>query len=330
VTRAPRIALAAALAAAALAGLAAPAPASFHLVGVREVYPGSSAGPDAEYVELQAYAAAQNFVRGHSVALLDAAGGQVASASFSADVPAGGNQITLLLASAAAESQFGVIADAGLPGGSLDPMGGAVCWEALDCVSWGSFHGSTASPAGAPADPGGVPDGMALRRTIAPGCASLFEATDDRADSAADFFDAFPAPRPNSVVPAERACGAAAGGGAGGPGPSAGGGAGGGAGEARPQTRLRRRPGRVVRRRRAVFGFSSSRPASTFLCALDRRRLRRCRSPFVAHRLRPGRHLFRVKARAPDGAVDRSPAVWRFRVCLRRPGSALRCGGRGS
>jgi len=301
---------------AATLALAAPAAASFHLVSLREVYPGSAAGPEAEYVELQAYAAGQNFVRGHSITLFDAAGNQAGVAEFDADVAAGGNQMTLLAATPAAESQFGLVADAALPSGSLDPAGGAVCWEALDCVAWGSFSGPTASPVGSPADPGGIPDGMALRRSIAPGCPTLLEAADDSDDSAADFADVFPSPRPNSTPPAERSCGgsgAGAGGGAGGP-------AGGGRGAAlRPQTWLRHRPGRVLRRRVAVFRFTSDRRVAIFLCKLDRRRFRRCRSPFVARRLRPGRHVFRVKAKLPGGAADRTPAVWRFRVVPRAP-----------
>ncbi len=100
----------------------------------------------------------------------------------------------------------------------LDPAGGAVCWaETIDCVSWGSFSGSLTSPAGSPATPSGIPDGMALRRTISPGCATLLEPTDDRDNSAADFSPVFPSPRPNSVAPTERACGSGTQQGSGGP-----------------------------------------------------------------------------------------------------------------
>ncbi|MGE5283149.1 MAG: hypothetical protein ACM3N0_12685 [Chloroflexota bacterium] len=279
----------------------ATAGATFHLVKVREVYPGSVANPQAEYVELQAYSSGQNLVAGHTISLFGPGGAKVGSAEFTADAASASNQMTLLAATPAAESQFGVLADTAMPAGSLDPAGGAVCWEALDCVSWGSFHGSLLSPAGSPADPLGIPDGMALRRRISPGCATLLEASDDSNDSATDFRDVFPAPRPSSAPPTESAC-------------SAGGGPGGGSTGVRPQTSFRRKPGRVLHGRRAVFRFVSSRPGSTFLCKLDRSRFRRCYSPFVARRLRRGRHVFRVKARASDGLVDRTPATWRFRV----------------
>jgi hypothetical protein len=315
VTGGGRALLALATASVALAAGAAPASATFHLVSIREVYPGSSAVPDAEYVELQAYAEGQNRVGGHTLALLAANGAPSGSAVFGADAASGANQATFLVATPAAEALFGVAADAGMPPGSLDPAGGAVCWEALDCVSWGSFSGSTPSPAGAPADPLGIADGMALRRTIAPGCPTLLEPGDDGDSSAADFSDAFPAPRPNSVPPPEHACAPP---GSGYPGSPAGGAGGGRAGRGRPQTTIRRRPPRLIRRRAASFRFASSIAGSTFACRLDRQRFRRCRSPHSVRGLELGRHVFRVRARAPGGAVDRTPAVWRFRVAARR------------
>jgi hypothetical protein len=159
---------------------------------------------------------------------------------------------------------------------------------------------------------------MALRRSIAPGCPTLLEAADDTDSSAADFADVFPAPRPNSLAANERACSAQSPAAAGYPAPGAGGGGGGGGSaqgaEPRVQTRLRHRPPRVTRDPTPTFRFAANRSGSRFLCKLDRRRFRPCRSPFTARRLRPGRHVFRVKARAPGGAVDRIPAVWRFRV----------------
>jgi hypothetical protein len=322
-----RIGLAALAYAAALAGVvltAAPASATFHLMLVREIYPGSSASPEAEYVELQMYASGQNLVSGHSIDFFDAAGTQIATATFGADVPNAANQSTLVAATPAAESYFGIVGDTGMPDGSIDPAGGAVCWESLDCVSWGSFHGSVPSPTGSPADPLGIPNGMALRRTIGPGCPTLLEAVDDRNDSAADFSDVFPAPRPNSTAPSEHPCPATAPAQSEFPMPVAGPSPveQGGLRETPhpPQTRIRHRPGRRTRDRTPTFRFISSDPRARFLCSLDRRAYRRCRSPYTTPRLRFGRHLFSVRARAPSGATDRSPASWRFRV-LRPPSS---------
>jgi len=287
------------------------ASADFHLVSIRDVFPGDSVSGDAEYVELQAYAPGQNVVAGHSVTFYNAVGAKVGTETFAGNVPDGRNQMTVLMASPEAESRFAVIADETMAGGLIDPAGGAICWAALDCVSWGSFSGALPSPAGSAAP--AIADGMALRRTIARGCATLLEAIDDSDDSAADFFDAFPAPRPNAVAPSERPCGAA------GAGPGAAGSPGqpGSSRRRPPQTRIIRKPHKVTRDRTPTFRFRSNRRGSTFLCKVDRERFRRCRSPFTLRRLSLGLHLFRVKARA-GGRVDPTPATYRFRVVKRK------------
>ena len=290
----------------ALAVSAPPASATFHEVMIREVYPGSSAKPDSEYVELQMWSPGQNLVGGHSTSLFDASGKPVDSATFAGDVPGGASQSTLLAATPVAVSEFGVFADVGLPAGALDPAGGAVCWESLDCVAWGNFSGSVNAPVGQPAAPAGVPDGMALRRTIAPGCPTLLEPGDDHDNSAADFSSAFPSPRPSSASPSEHACVAAGeGGGGSGPGSRASG---------RPQTKLKHRPPAKTADRTPSFRFTADTAGSRFECKLDGRRFRPCRSPFTAHRLALGRHTFRVRARDSSGQADLSPAVCHFRV----------------
>ncbi|HEX3173541.1 MAG TPA: hypothetical protein VHQ43_04890 [Solirubrobacterales bacterium] len=292
------------------------AEATFHLISVREVFAGSSAAPQAEYVELQMYSGGQDLVGGHTLSFYDGAGASSGSASFGGDVANGANQSTVLAATPAAESLFGVAADTSMPADSLDPSGGAVCWESLDCVAWGSFHGTVLSAVGSPADSGGIPDGLALRRSIAPGCSTLLEAADDSDSSAADFFDAAPAPRPNSVAPSEHVCAApgkeggetGAGGGGGGAGKGAGG---------RPQTTIRSGPPHRSRRRTATFRFVSSKPGATFVCKLDGGRFKRCRSPYTLRGLAVGHHVFRVTARL-GGVADPSPARWAFRVLPRR------------
>lgn len=296
---------------------AGPAAATFHLMQIREVYPGSAAAPEAEYVELQMWASGQNLVEGHVLRSYDAAGNVVGSSTFAHDVPGNANQSTLLLATPQAEAQFGVAADASLVAG-LSPTGGAVCWETIDCVSWGSFSGALPSPAGTPAAPGGIPDGMALRRSISRGCATLLEPIDDNDDSAEDFTAVPPLPRPNSVSPTERPCtaGGTGGGGSGGgsTGAGGGGGTGGGPGQGNGiDTFLRHKPPRRSHDRTPTFRFTAGGNGAAFECRLDRRPYRSCRSPFTARPLRPGTHRFLVRARS-GGEVDPSPASWRFRV----------------
>jgi hypothetical protein len=291
----------------ALAGIALWAPiasATFHLMNMREVYPGSAANPNAEYVELQMYESGQNLVGGHVLRTYNAVGAVVKANPMGADVPGDANQSTILLATPEAEAQFGIAADGALsPSGQLDPAGGAVCWEAIDCVSWGSFSGSLPSSAGAPASPSGIPDEMALRRTIAPGCATLLDPTDDRNNSAVDFLPAFPGPRPNSAAPSEHACGSS--------GPQAGSGPG-VAGP--PQTRLGRKPAKKTSDRTPSFRFSSDEAGSSFQCKFDGKPFKRCRSPFTARRLSLGHHVFRVRAEDGTGTLDPSPAAYAFEL----------------
>lgn len=313
-----RLAPALALALTALAVAAPSASATFHLMQIREVYPGSAANPGSEYVELQMWAEDQNHVAGHLLRTYDAAGAVTGTDAFPADVPRGADQSTMVLATPAAEAEFGFAGDAALsPTGALDPSGGAVCWESIDCVSWGSFGGALPSPAGSPASPGGIPDGMALRRTIAPGCASLLEPGDDRDSSALDFAPAFPGPRPNSVAPSERPCGsgggAAGNGGGANPNPAAPGHASGA-----PQTSLLRKPPRRSHDRTPTFRFAADEPGVRFECRLDGGRFRRCSSPFTPRPLDPGAHLFRVRARDAGGLADPSPALCGFAVQPRR------------
>ena len=84
-----------------------------------------------------------------------------------------------------------------------------------------------------------------------------------------------------------------------------------------PSTSFRRHPQRIVgtphRTAKAVFVFASDQGGVTFLCKVDRGRFHPCGARFV-RRYRLGRHVVRVKARSADGAVDATPAVYRFRV----------------
>ena len=261
------------------------------------------------------YAAGQNLVAGHSLDLFNAAGAQVASATFAANVANSVNQSTLVAATPTAESQFGIAADTGMPGGSLDPGGGASAGKrSTACL--GELPRVCPLPSRLAGRPVGDPGRDGAAPNDRPGCPTLLEASDDTDSSAADFADVFPAPRPNSVAPSEHACashGTTESGYPHGGTPGRGGGRGG-----LPQTRIGRHPGRMTRDRTPTFRFSSNLSGAAFLCKLDRRPFSRCRSPFTTPRLRPGRHVFRVKARVPGGATDRSPAVWRFRVVARR------------
>ncbi len=84
-----------------------------------------------------------------------------------------------------------------------------------------------------------------------------------------------------------------------------------------PSTGISHRPQKRVfasaRFRRVAFAFVSNEPGASFLCSMDRRPPRPCRSP-RAYRLRLGPHTFRVIAVDQAGNRDRSPAQFAFSI----------------
>jgi len=66
-----------------------------------------------------------------------------------------------------------------------------------------------------------------------------------------------------------------------------------------------------------VFRFGSTEAGSTFLCKLDRRGFKKCKSPFRTPKLKYGRHRFLVRAIDPAGYVDVTPASRKWQI--RRP-----------
>ncbi len=303
---------AALLAAASISAItASPALATFHEMSVREVYPAG----DSSYVELQMWAGGQNFVSTHHLVVYNASGGVADDFKFVNDVPNGANQSTIVVGDTDYPLTFDEmpLPDETDPSLDLSIAGGAVCWtegSPPDCVAWGNFSGagSLPSPAGSPVSPSGVPAGMALRRSIAPGCPTFLEPTDDHDNSAADFAVVSPGPRPNSVAPSETRCPSSAGqAGNGGGGP-------GGQGRGAPQTALKRKPPHKTTDRTPTFRFGADEAGSTFQCKLDGKPFKRCRSPFTAPKLALGPHTFRVRARDESGKLDPSPASYSFRV----------------
>ena len=91
-----------------------------------------------------------------------------------------------------------------------------------------------------------------------------------------------------------------------------------------PRTTIAKHPRKLIRTRRrrapASFSFRSDDPAATFVCKVDRGLLRFCGSR-LARRFGPGRHLVQVRARDLAGNVERTPAVFRFRVERVGPGA---------
>lgn len=194
---------------------AASASATFHLMKIREISPGTN-GFDDSYVEVQMYAPFQNFLSGGAQVLVCNTDCSPNPATFSpfANVANGNSQDTVL---------FG---DSGIGAGSKDfnvnlnldviKAGGAVCYLSEpgfhDCVSWGNFTANSTltdqfDPSANPGTPASaLSSGMALRRSISAGCPTALEASDDTNNSAPDFSVTTPNPRKNSVAPTEMTC----------------------------------------------------------------------------------------------------------------------------
>jgi CSLREA domain-containing protein len=81
-----------------------------------------------------------------------------------------------------------------------------------------------------------------------------------------------------------------------------------------PETRITKGPKAKTRSRKAKFKFSSSEPGSKFECKLDRKRFKRCSSPKTYKGLKPGKHVFKVRAVDKAGNVDPTPAKKKFKV----------------
>jgi hypothetical protein len=178
--------------------VSAKASASYHLMKVVEVFAGSAAQPNASYVQLQMYAAGQTFVNTRTLHVYGANGTELTSSSvtFTHDVTNGNDQATILVGTASVAAAFGVTPDFVLPA-NLDKAGGAVCWDVLDCFSWGNFTGTTVDTSVSPF--AALTADKAARRIITTGTsATRLDAMDDGNNNAMDFAAVAPDPKNNS------------------------------------------------------------------------------------------------------------------------------------
>jgi cysteine-rich repeat protein len=189
-----------ALAAVCLALAAGRADAAFHEMKIVEVFPGTPAAPQAQYIVLQMYSGGQNFVSGHTIKVFNAGGTEIGSVTFSASVGSGANQAKILIATTQAQSFFNVTPDLVLTT-ALPVTGGKVCFETIDCVAWGNYS-PTESAVGTPwnrVPPTGlVPTRALVRRLDISGSATALDGSDDTNNSLADFVLATPAPVNNA------------------------------------------------------------------------------------------------------------------------------------
>jgi hypothetical protein len=160
-----RILVLASILAGSLVAASSPAHADFHLMKVQEVFAGSGTDPSADFVELRMDSAGQNRVGGHVLYLFGAPDVYGGSPRHECTIPANVPNAALDDRILFATSQFTATApDFTIPP-LLDGSGGAVCFENIDCVSWGSFAGATTSPSGTPFA-GGIPPDQSINRQV--------------------------------------------------------------------------------------------------------------------------------------------------------------------
>ncbi len=279
----------------ALAFVPAGAGASYHLMQISEVFPGTPAAFDKAFVELRMVAPGQNFVNGHAITIYNSAGTLVNTTVMNGNVANGDNNRTILLGDIDVTNR-----DYPANIGTLvSPAGGAVCFADAsppDCVAWGSFSnpGALPAPVGANVAPGGIPasgtTASALVRDMSAGCPTFLESLDDTDDSLADF-DVVDAetPQANGDPLTTTPCDTKA-----------------------PKTTITKAPKPETTKRKAKFRFRSNEPGSEFRCKLDRGGFEECSSPFKA-RVDLGKHRFSVFAIDAAANEDGSPAKARFR-----------------
>jgi hypothetical protein len=190
--------------------LPATAQGLYHDMRITEVRPDPA---DGDFIELQMFSPGQNLLTSHWVTIYGFNGDLDGNHQFTAPVPNGGNQRTVLVGEAGAPGSPDVVDDAL----NISAGGGAACYldtfplGGIDCVSWGDFMGfpgGTPSPVGTNAVPGGIPAGQSIvRKTSGGSCATALDAADDTNESGNDFsLQMTPTPRNNSVAPTEQLC----------------------------------------------------------------------------------------------------------------------------
>jgi len=124
------------------------AEAAFNQMLIVEIYPGSYADPDAQYVVLQSTAPGQNSLATHEIFTFDEAGNPGPNFGVFASDSANGAQGThYLMATAHAKTLFGFAQVDGTATGRLPFPSGRICFAQflgvfVDCVAYGSFTGN--------------------------------------------------------------------------------------------------------------------------------------------------------------------------------------------
>lgn len=154
-----------------------------------EVFPGTAKNPKAQYILLEAPEAGMNQVKGSTVTIFDTFGSAASKLTFKTDVSAAAAHSTIWIATPQAESLFKISADLKMEP-TLVVAGGKVCYENLDCASWGRFASSDRLPSrsGVPFNRArGLVLGHPMQRDVSRENATVLDEGDDTNESQADF-----------------------------------------------------------------------------------------------------------------------------------------------
>jgi subtilisin-like proprotein convertase family protein len=81
----------------------------------------------------------------------------------------------------------------------------------------------------------------------------------------------------------------------------------------RLNVKITKKPNKTTKSRKARFAFRSVPGAKSFKCSIDGKAFRKCGSPKTYRHLKPGRHVFRVKAKGDFGQPGSAKYAWRIR-----------------
>src|SRR5438445_889719 len=206
----PRVLMRYTVVAALVAGASlSPALATFHLMAIQEVFPGTRANPQAQFVMLRMTGSGQNFLGTNSTFLevQDASGAPLGRfGSFDHNLSNGGtigcsypSCPAVIIGTSAAQTLFGFsfdqIVDAQAGHVALPLAGGRLCYGyalgIVDCVAWGQFTGSniTSTINGCDGNFGSPAAALALDFALTRGTFNCLAA-----ENSTDFSNGFPRP----------------------------------------------------------------------------------------------------------------------------------------
>ncbi len=130
-------------------GLVHHADAAFHIMVIAEVYPGSYANPNAQYVMLQSLSAFQNLLSGHPIITFNADGTRGPDFGVFTTNPTNfASGAHYLMTTGAAQTFFGFSRSDATATGRLPFPSGRICFAPdtfgnfVDCVAYGAYTGS--------------------------------------------------------------------------------------------------------------------------------------------------------------------------------------------